>query len=149
RIMAAGLPYDIHPTGPSDIRRVEAGILNYGADMTLENNPYEVGLGRLVDLDKGEDFMGREALRRISENGVQRKLVGVEIEGEPLPFNDTRWPVWNDGSAVGGVPSALFSPRLEKNIGYAWVPVELSEVGTELAVETPTRKAGATVVPKP
>jgi glycine cleavage system T protein len=149
RIMAAGLPYDIHPTGPSDIRRVEAGILNYGADMTLENNPYEVGLERLVDLDKDEDFMGRGALRGISEHGVRRKLVGVEIEGEPHPFNDTRWPVSNDGSAVGVVTSALFSPRLEKNIGYAWVPVELSEVGTELAVETPIRIAGVTVVPKP
>jgi glycine cleavage system T protein len=149
RIMAAGLPYDIHPTGPSDIRRVEAGILNYGADMTLENNPYEVGLERLVDLDKAEDFMGREALRRISEEGVRRRLVGVEIEGEPLPFNDARWPVWSEGSTVGAVTSALYSPRLGKNIGYAWVPVELSETGTSITVETPSRKAGATVVPKP
>ena len=149
RIMAAGLPFDIHPTGPSDIRRVEAGILNYGADMTLENNPYEVGLERLVDLDKGEDFMGREALRRISEHGVRRKLVGVEIEGEPLPFNDGRWPVGNDGSTVGAVTSALYSPRLEKNIGYAWVPVELSEIGTALTVDTPLGTAGATVAPKP
>ena len=149
RIMAAGLPYDIHPTGPSDIRRVEAGILNYGADMTLENNPYEVGLERLVDLDKAEDFMGREALRRISEEGVRRKLVGVEIEGDPLPFNDARWPVWSDGSTVGAVTSALYSPRLEKNIGYAWVPVALSEIGTSVTVETPSRKAGATVVAKP
>jgi glycine cleavage system T protein len=149
RIMAAGLPYDIHPTGPSDIRRVEAGILNYGADMTLENNPYEVGLERLVDLDKADDFMGREALRRISQEGVRRRLVGVEIEGEPLPFNDARWPVRSDGSTVGVVTSALYSPRLEKNIGYAWVPVELSEIGTSVTVETPFRKTGATVVAKP
>jgi glycine cleavage system T protein len=149
RIMAAGLPFDIHPTGPSDIRRVEAGILNYGADMKLENNPYEVGLERLVDLDKADDFMGRDALRRISEEGVRRKLVGVEIDGEPLPFNDARWPVWSDGSAVGAVTSALYSPRLEKNIGYAWVPVELSDIGTSVLVGTPAGKAGATVVAKP
>ena len=149
RIMAAGLPFEIRPTGPSDIRRVEAGILNYGADMRLENNPYEVGLERLVDLDKDEPFMGREALRRISGEGVQRKLVGVEIEGDPLPFNDIRWPVWSDGRAVGEVTSALFSPRLEKNIGYAWVPVALAEAGTTLVVETPFGKEGATVVPKP
>jgi glycine cleavage system aminomethyltransferase T len=149
RIMEAGRPFDIRPTGPSDIRRVEAGILNYGADMTLENNAYEVGLERLVDLDKAEDFMGRETLRRIAEHGVSRKLVGVEIEGEPLPFNDTRWQVWNDGSEVGTVTSALFSPRLERNIGYGWVPVELSEMGTQLTVETPLGRARATVVPKP
>jgi aminomethyltransferase len=149
RIMAAGLPYDIHPTGPSDIRRVEAGILNYGADMTLQNNPYEVGLERLVDLDKADDFMGREALRRISQEGVRRKLVGIEIEGDPLSFNDARWPVWSDGSTVGAVTSALYSPRLEKNIGYAWLPVELAEIGASVTVETPSRKAGATVVAKP
>jgi glycine cleavage system aminomethyltransferase T len=149
RIMAAGTPYDIRPTGPSDIRRVEAGILNYGADMTLENNPYEVGLERLVDLDKEEDFMGREALRRIGQEGVRRKLVGVEIGGDPLPFNDRRWPVWSDGDAIGTVTSALYSPRLERNIGYAWVPTALSEMGTTLTVETPFRKADATVVAKP
>src|SRR5919198_4462774 len=142
RIMEAGWPYRIQPTGPSDIRPVEAGILNYGADMTLENNPYEVGLGRLVDLEKEGGFIGREALRRISEHGVRRKLVGVEIEGEPLPFNDGRWPVGNDGSTVGAVTSALYSPRLEKNIGYAWVPVELSEIGTALTVDTPLGTAG-------
>jgi len=59
RIMEAGRPHDIRPTGPSDIRRVEAGILNHGCDMTLANNPFEVGLERLVDLDKKEEFMGR------------------------------------------------------------------------------------------
>ena len=149
RIMAAGLPYDIRPTGPSDIRRVEAGILNYGADMSLENNPYEVGLERLVDLDKEGDFMGREALRRIGHEGVGRKLVGVEIEGDPIAFNDRPWPVRSEGDAIGTVTSALYSPRLQKNIGYAWVPTALSEVGTPLTVETPFRKADATVVPKP
>jgi aminomethyltransferase len=149
RIMTAGLPHNIRPTGPSDIRRVEAGILNLGADMRLENNPYEVGLERLVDLDKESDFMGREALRRISQEGVRRKLVGIEIDGDPLPFNDRRWPAWSDGAQIGEVTSALYSPRLEKNIGYAWVPVELSELGTSLTVETPFRKAAASVVPKP
>jgi glycine cleavage system aminomethyltransferase T len=149
RIMTAGLPYNIRPTGPSDIRRVEAGILNLGADMRLENNPFEVGLERLVDLDKESDFMGREALRRISQEGVRRKLVGIEIDGDPLPFNDRRWPVWSDGAQVGEVTSALYSPRLEKNIGYAWVPVGRSELGTSLTIETPFGKASASVVPKP
>ncbi|HET7088469.1 MAG TPA: glycine cleavage system protein T, partial [Anaerolineae bacterium] len=79
RVMEAGKPHNIKPTGPSDIRRIEAGILNYGADMTLENNPYEVGLGWLVDEDKEADYIGKQALRRIKAEGVKRKLVGVEI----------------------------------------------------------------------
>jgi glycine cleavage system aminomethyltransferase T len=150
RIMEAGRPYEIRPTGPSDIRRVEAGILNYGADMTLENNPFEVGLDRLVDLDKDQDFMGREALRRVASEGVRRRLVGVEIDGDRLSFNDERWPVTDGGSPpLGAVTSALFSPRLEKNIGYAWVPTGQATIGTTLTVTTPSGDRQATVVPVP
>lgn len=150
RIMSAGLPYDIRPTGPSDIRRVEAGILNYGADMTLENNPYQVGLERLVDTAKQQDYMGKEALARIAAEGVHRKLVGVEIEGDRIPFNDRKWPVRDqDGEPVGKVTSALYSPRLEKNIGYAWVPISRADLGTKLTVETPMGDAVATVVAMP
>ncbi|MGH2573777.1 MAG: glycine cleavage T C-terminal barrel domain-containing protein [Actinomycetota bacterium] len=149
RIMEAGRPHQIRPTGPSDIRRVEAGILNYGADMTLENNPYEVGLDRLVDLEKEHDFMGRDALRRIRDSGVARKLVGVEITGERLAFNDTKWPARVDRKDIGRVTSALYSPRLKKTIGYAWVPTANAEVGTQLTVETPLGEAPAQVVPRP
>jgi aminomethyltransferase len=149
RIMAAGKPYDIKPTGPSDIRRVEAGIFNYGADMTIENNPYEMGLDRLVDLDKADDYQGKDALARIRSEGVRRRLVGVEIEGDRLSFNPTKWPVRENGEVIGKVTSALYSPRLARNIGYAWVPVERSDPGTKLTVQTPNGDAGATVVPIP
>ncbi len=150
RVMEAGRPFGIAPTGPSDIRRIEAGILNYGIDMTLDNNPYEVGLGWLVNLDKQSDFIGRQALERIRREGPQRKLVGVEIEGEPLDLNMDRWPVNRNGASVGWVTSVVYSPRLEKNIGYALVPVEHAADGTRLSVQVP--KVGerlATVVPKP
>jgi glycine cleavage system aminomethyltransferase T len=150
RIMSAGLPFDIRPTGPSDIRRVEAGILNYGADMTLDNNPYQVGLDRLVDAGKEQDYMGKEALARIASQGVDHKLVGVQIEGDPLSFNDRKWPVRDEtGKGIGKITSALYSPRLEKNIGYAWVPVEHAGPGTTLTVETPAGDATAAVVPMP
>ena len=149
RIMEAGRPYNIRPTGPSDIRRIEAGILNYGGDMTLDNSPFEVGLERLVDLDKQTDFIGREALRRIRREGVERRLVGVEIRTEPLDLNDTRWPIRSDGKLVGWVTSAVHSPRLDKNIGYAMVPVACSDLGTELTVETLLGEARAVVVSMP
>ena len=147
--MAAGEPYGIVPTGPSDIRRIEAGILNYGIDMTLENNPYEVGLGWMVKLDQEADFIGKEALRQIEAAGVSRSLAGIEIEGGPLDLNDTRWPVRRDGELVGDVTSAVHSPRLDKNIGYAMLPVESAALGTTLTVETPNRDAPAKVVQKP
>jgi aminomethyltransferase len=149
RVLEAGREFGIAPTGPSDIRRIEAGILNYGIDMTLENNPYEVGLGWLVDLDKSADFVGKAALQRIAAQGVQRKLVGIEIEGPRLDLNMTRWPVRSGAERIGFVTSAVYSPRLKKNIGYAMVPVSHAALGTRLVVETPAGEAGATVVRKP
>ena len=149
RIMESGKPYGIAPTGPSDIRRIEAGILNYGIDMTLATNPYEVGLERLVDLDKPEPFIGHEALKRVKAAGVTRKLAGVEIEGAKLDLNMTRWPVRAGADTVGEVTSAVYSPRLKKNIGYAMVPVEHAALGSKLRVETSDGARGATVVEMP
>jgi len=149
RVMAAGKQYGIVATGPSDIRRIEAGILNYGIDMTLGTNPYEVGLGWLVNLDQDADFIGKQALATIKRDGVSRKLVGVEIAGAPLDLNMTRWPVSQNGTGGGWVTSAVFSPRLGKNIGYAMVPIPLAEHGTTLSVETADGTRTATVVRKP
>jgi aminomethyltransferase len=149
-VMEAGKPYNLVPTGPSDIRRIEAGILNYGADITLEDNPYEVGLDWMVDLDQAADFIGKTALARIAREGPKRKLVGVEIEGERIEFNMTKWPVSAAGAPVGRITSAIYSPGLKKNIGYAMLPVEHAELGTVLSVAVPNsgdRKA--TVVPRP
>ncbi|HLB36700.1 MAG TPA: glycine cleavage T C-terminal barrel domain-containing protein [Gemmatimonadales bacterium] len=149
RVLDAGKPFGIAPTGPSDIRRIEAGILNYGIDMTLENNPYEVGLGWLVDLEQEADFIGKEALRRIKAEGVRRKLVGVEIAGPQLDLNMTRWPVRQGGETVGFVTSAVYSPRLKKNIGYANLPLEHAALGTTLLADAPPGEASLTVVRKP
>jgi aminomethyltransferase len=149
RVMDAGKPFKIAPTGPSDIRRIEAGILNYGIDMTLENNPYEVGLGWLVDLEQQADFIGKDALRRIKANGVRRKLVGVEIGGTALDMNMTRWPVRSGRKPIGFITSAAYSPRLKKNIGYANVPIDRAALGTRLVADVPHGEAALTVVRKP
>ena len=148
-VIKAGRPYHIRPTGPSDIRRIEAGILNYGADMTNDNDPYEVGLGRLVDLDKETDFIGKTALRRAKDEGPKRSLVGIEIEGEPIEFNMTKWPIAARGKPIGRVTSAIHSPRLKANIGYAMVPTQHSDLGTRLTVGHPNGPRTATVVKKP
>ena len=150
RIMAAGKPHNIRPTGPSDIRRVEAGILNWGADMTAANNVYEVGLDYLVDDGKGADYIGRDALKRIKAEGVKQKLVGIEIEGVRIEMNAIWWAIAANGSRTGRVTSALYSPRLKRNIGYAMMPIAYSALGTPLTVTIPgvgARKAK--VVPRP
>ena len=149
RVMEAGKPFGIAATGPSDIRRIEAGILNFGIDMTIENNPYEIGMERLVDAAKPHDFIGKEALKKIREKGPSRRLVGLEIGGAPLDLNLTRWPVGIQGRALGHVTSAVHSPRLQKNIGYAYVPVEHAAEGTRVEVGTSSGPREATVVQMP
>jgi glycine cleavage system aminomethyltransferase T len=149
RVLEAGKPFGIAPTGPSDIRRIEAGILNFGIDMTIENNPYEIGMERLVDAAKAHDFIGREALKIIREKGPSRRLVGLEIGGAPLDLNMTRWPVSLNDRPVGYVTSAVHSPRLQKNIGYAYVPIEHAAEGARVEVDTSSGLRQATVVKMP
>src|SRR5438552_2218484 len=118
--------------------------------MTLDTNAYEVGLGWLVDEDKPADYVGKEALARIKKEGVKRKLVGVEIDGAPIEFNMTKWPVSKNGQPVGQVTSAIHSPRLKKNLGYVFVPVQHANLGNTLTVRVPDGgDRTATVVKKP
>ena len=150
RIMHAGKSYNIRPTGPSDIRRVEAGILNWGADMTLENNVYEVGLDYLVDEGKRTDYIGRAALAQVRAGGVKRRLVGIEIEGNRIEMNAAPWAASVNGTGIGKVTSAIYSPRLKKNIGYAMLPTSQSALQSRLTVNIPgIGERKATVVPRP
>ncbi len=151
RVMEVGKPFNIRPTGPSEYRRIEAGILNYPSDISLEHNPYEAGLGWLVDLDKEHDFIGKAALKRIKKAGVKRKLVGVEVLGDEVvrPWLPHAWPVRSNGKVVGSLTALAMSPRLKKNIGYAWVPIEFSKLGTECEILTPAGSRKAIVVKKP
>ena len=151
--MEVGGAYNVRPTGPSDIRRIEGGIFNWGADMTYEHNALEMGLDRLVDLGLTDDAcISIAAYRRIRDAGVSRRIVGVELDGEPFPeLNNVKWPASTarGGDAVGLVTSAIYSPRLERNIGFCWLPVEHAAEGTGLQVATEWGTRTATVVPMP
>jgi glycine cleavage system aminomethyltransferase T len=135
-IMAAGARYGIRPIAPCEARRIEAGIFNCNSDFTLENNPFEImGLERLVEAQEA-DYVGKAALERIREQGVTRKLVGIEAPGDPSYFEITeRRPALAGGKLIGQVTDLVWSPRLERSIGYVWVPIELSEPGNDLEIE--------------
>jgi glycine cleavage system aminomethyltransferase T len=156
-VLEAGRPHGLEVIGPCHIRRIEGGILAFGADMWYENNPFEVGYHYtwMVDLDQEADFMGKDALKRIKNEGVKQKLVGVDIDGEPLgTYIDNEmldfFPVSANGRELGRVTSACYSPRLERNIGLAMLPIEFTELGTELQVETPkSGRVAAKVVQMP
>jgi len=151
-IMSAGEPFGIKPTGPSDIRRIEGGIFNWGADMTYDHNAYELGLDRLVDLDSLSDdaCISVAAYRAIGKQGVTRRLNGVTFDGDPFPgLNDVKWEASVDGQPAGQVTSAIYSPRLRANIGYCWLPAERSHEGQAVRVETQWGARNATVTPMP
>lgn len=138
RIMAAGAPFDIQPAAPSTIRRIEAGMVSYGADANDKDTPFHIGLERLVDNDGGYDFIGKAALQRTAANGVQRRLVGVVIDGEPMAAPLVRW--WNaladDGRRIGKIRSAVYSPALKQNIGLAMLDKPFDEIGAQIGVHS-------------
>ena len=149
-LMAVGGPLGLKPGHTSSIRRIEAGMLSYHADMTLANNPYEMGMGRLVDLDMEADFISKAALTLIKERGVSQQLVGLEIEGAPfVGSNDFFWPILKEGVKVGTVTSAIYSPRLQKNIALAMISIDHTASGRVLQVDKLSETRACTVVPIP
>ena len=149
-IMAVGEPLGLRPGHTSSIRRIEAAMLSYHADMTLANNPFEMGMDRLVDLDMEADFISRAALRKIKENGVTQRFVGLIIDGSAFArSNDENWALKQGETHVGFVTSAIHSPRLKQNIGLAMVQADQSQIGTVFTLSMPNGARQATVASKP
>ena len=149
-IMAAGLDFGLKPGHTSSIRRIEGGMLSYHADADMSTNPFELGFDRLVNLDIEADFIGKAALRRIKDEGISRKQIGLIIDGEPLAGpNTTFWKINLGGDAIGKVTSAVYSPRLKKNIALAMVSVEHANIGAEVEVVTKSGPTRATICERP
>ena len=148
-VMAAGEEYNIAPAAPNTIRSVEGCLLSYCSDIRRVDNPYTFGLDRLVNLDKKADFIGRDALRRIHETGNIRRMVGIEISGEPISHNESFWYIIRRGKSIGHVSRCVWSPRLERNIGLANLPADMSEPGSKVIVLAPDGIRRAVVVKTP
>ena len=150
KLMAVGEPMGLKPGHTSSIRRIEGGMLSYHADMDAHTNPFELGLDRLVDLEMPANFIGKAALKQVQQQGISRQQVGLELDGEPLPGPNTQfWPVAVNGEVIGKVTSAVYSPRLKKNIALAMVTIGHSAVGTTCTVELTGETRSGTIVPKP
>ena len=150
KIMRAGKEYGLQPGHTSSIRRIEGGMLSYHADADINTNPFELGLDRLVNLDSDTNFIGKEALKKIKHNGITRKQVGVEIDCKPLTGpNTTFWELKKNGINIGKVTSAVYSPRLKKNIALAMVSIEQSKIGNEFQVISNEGTFNCIVVEKP
>ena len=149
-IMTAGNEYGLQPGHTSSIRRIEGGMLSYHADADIHTNPFEMGLERLVSLDSDINFIGKKALIEIQKKGIKRQQIGLEIEGDPLTGPNTIfWEIFCDDKIIGKVTSAVFSPRLEKNIALAMVDKNFTKIGLKLSVEINGLLRDAIIVEKP
>jgi len=149
-IMEVGKPMGLVPGHTSTIRRIEGGMLSYQADMDYTVNPFELGLGRLVDLEMDADFIGKEALKKIKSDGIKRSQVGIEISCTPLKHpNTSYWPIMVGSEEVGYITSAVYSPRLDKNIALAMMDVNHSAIDTAAETTTPEGNFPIKVVQKP
>jgi len=140
-LVEAGQEYNLRVIAPGHIRRIEAGILSYGQDMDQETNMFEVPLEWQFDPNKEDWYVGKEALHRIYNEGVERKLVGLVMGGPPIRwYNSDFYLVYDDKGqqSVGYVTSAFLSPKMETNMALAFVPKKYAELGTPLKVRIPT-----------
>ena len=149
-IMSIGEPMGLKPGHTSSIRRIEGGMLSYHADADITTNPFELRLDRLVDLKSPHKFVGKKALLKIKTQGVKVKQVGLALECDPLSGPNTQfWTIRKDEQKVGKVTSAIYSPRLMKNIALAMVSIEYNGVGVKLDIDTPNGSFAARVVDLP
>ena len=121
-VREAGKPWDIGPGSPNGWERVESGLLSWGGDTDAQTNPFEVRLGRFVDLDSPDDTIGIQALRRIKAEGPKRHQLGVKMDvGGHLGYFHKKCAVSKDGEDVGRLSATAWSPRLQQNIGICLV----------------------------
>jgi len=149
RVREAGQPHGIGPGTPNYVERIESGLLSYGADTLPDSSPFEVGLDKLIALERSDDFIGKQALKRIAEDGAPRRLVGVTFDGPPVHPNPHPWPTFVGGQPAGTVRVVCHSPRRDENIGLALLERQYGELGTNIEITGVDQTHHGTVVPQP
>ncbi|NQU58229.1 MAG: dimethylsulfoniopropionate demethylase [Rhodospirillales bacterium] len=144
-LFAAGKDLNVRAGGPNQIERIEAGLLSYGNDMTRENNPYECGLGKFCHTQSAIEFVGRDALLRVFEEGPVQQIRSLAIDGDSLPPCIMAWAVYANGKRVGQVTSATKSADFETNVAIGMIQLTHWQDGTRVEVETPVGMRTATV----
>ena len=122
-VREAGKGWDIGPGYPDACERIESGLISWGGDSDDTTNPFEIGMGKYVDLDVPDEVIGIQALREIKQNGVRRHNLGLVLdEGAPLTASHRYWyPIMVDGQKIGDMTNGVFSRKLQRNIGFALV----------------------------
>ncbi|MFV1602715.1 dimethylsulfoniopropionate demethylase [Phaeobacter sp. JH20_24] len=136
-IWEAGQAFNITPGCPNLIERIEGGLFSFGNEMTRENNPLELGLGKFCKLDGSVNFVGLKALQKIQNDGVSREIRGLKFGGTRVPTCSVPWPVFAGNKQVGQITSGIWSPRLNANIGLSMIDRGFWDIGQDVRIETP------------
>ena len=135
KILELGNEFSLKVGSVNQARRIESGILSWGVDMSQNENPFEVGLGRLVESKTEDEFIGKKAIQKLSKKENKKVLVGIKLNSENFLNNETFWNITKDNQIIGKLTSVSYSPRLEYNIGLGLVETEFSEIGTKFIIE--------------
>ena len=145
----AGQHWGIGPGAPATAERTESGLVSVGGDTDDMTNPFEVRLGKYVDLDVADDVVGIKALRKIHAEGVKRHQLGLILEGDvPAPLGFAREDILFDGPKIGVMTNCVWSPRMQANIGYALIDASVT-AGSTVQVMRPTGAVSAKLVELP
>ena len=148
-VKEAGRPFGIGPGNPNWCERVESGLISYGGDTDGQTNPFEVRMGKYVDLQVPDDVIGIQALRRIAAEGPKRHSLGLSLAGtEPINFGFLWNGLYCNGQKVGDMTTAAWSYRLKKNIGFALV-ARACKVGDGVEVHRDGKVIAATLTELP
>ena len=149
-LMSTGKEFGLKPGHTSTIRRIEGAMLSYHADMDINTNPFELGLDKYIDINNDFNFIGKTALKKIIETGINRKQVGLVINSDPLKGPNTRfWDIKIDGLNIGKITSAVYSPRLKQNIALALIAVDHAKIGNEVFIDQGSYISSAIIIEKP
>ena len=122
-----GNKYNLKPGAPNHPERIEGGLLSYGNDMLISDNPFECGFEKYVNLDSNIEFLGKESLKKIRDNGIQKKLMGVKIDTDNLDLDNTDI-LNNDSRVIGELRSAAYSPYFKKIVGIAMMKMDYCKI---------------------
>ncbi len=147
-VREAGKAFDIGPGNPNPCERIEGGILSWGADTDDDTNPFEVGLGKYIDLHVDDDVVGIEPLRNIKQNGPKRHQLGLVLEGEKAAPHTSWFDIFHEGIKVGDMTNGVWSYRMQSNIGFALISSDIKS-GVKVVVQKGSRSVSGTLCELP
>jgi len=147
-LFLVGKEFSAKPGCPNLIERIESGLLSYGNDFDNSDNPYECGFGQYIDIESDIDYLGKNALIKISKAGIKRKLMGVKIELNKIEMSEERL-LQNGNSLLGYLRSAAYSPHFKKVVGIAMIKKEYWDKKTSFELEINGKKSKGSICDLP